>query len=344
MKVLVTGASGFIGSYIVDNCIEQGDTVRVLVRETSDLEYLKRYDNIEYVYGSLTDRGALDRATQDIVIAYHSAARSSDWGSRKQFYEANFLGTKYLVEACRGNGVKRLVYVSSPSVVFHFSDEINIDESYPYPPKFANLYSEYKAMAEKLVLDANVKGKFETVALRPHAVWGPRDRVGFFPTLLHKARNARLRDLSQGKDYFTDLCYVQNAANACTLAAKSEKAAGNVYFVTDGKPVNIWKLFNSLCGRFGVPQLKDKINPKIAWIIATIIDIIWKIPYLAGNYRPPLSRYTIGLLTHTTTYSIENARRHLSYKPEIDLETGLNNLEKWIEEIGGIDEFLKYVR
>ena len=117
MKVMITGASGFLGSYIVDNCIKNGDTVRVLVRKTSNTEYLDNYPDIEYVYGSLEDIESLNKAVKDVDVVYHSAARATDWGSYKQFYDANYIGTLNVLNACLRNKVKKLIYVSSPSVV-----------------------------------------------------------------------------------------------------------------------------------------------------------------------------------------------------------------------------------
>jgi len=171
MKVLVTGATGFLGSYIVDHSFKQNDSVRVLVRSTSNCEYLKKYREIKYVTGDLLDRDALSRAVEGVDIVYHSAARATDWGSRRQFLEANYTGSKNILEACQAAKVKRLVYISSPGVVFDFTDQEMIDESYPYPEKPGNFYAESKIMAEKLILDANGKDGLTTVSLRPHAIW-----------------------------------------------------------------------------------------------------------------------------------------------------------------------------
>ncbi|MGE5421761.1 MAG: NAD-dependent epimerase/dehydratase family protein, partial [Ignavibacteriales bacterium] len=173
MKVMITGASGFLGSYIADNCLDEGDEVRTLVRTTSPLGYLRKYPGIQFCYGSLSDTESLEKATRGVDVVYHAAARSSDWGTYKMFEEANYIGTVNILNACQKNNVERLVYISSPSVVFDYKDEINISETYPYPKKFANHYSETKAKAEQLVLEANMPGGLTTVALRPHAIWGP---------------------------------------------------------------------------------------------------------------------------------------------------------------------------
>ncbi|PKL35431.1 MAG: dehydrogenase [Spirochaetae bacterium HGW-Spirochaetae-1] len=342
MKVLITGASGFLGSHIVDACIERGDMVRVLVRASSDISYLKKYDNIEYVPGSVEDGSSLRKAVDGIEAVYHSAARSADWGTRSQFYEANYLGTKNMLDACRAGRVKRLVYVSSPSVVFDYHDENFIDEAQPYPRRYANVYSETKGEAEKLVLTENGAGGLTTVALRPHAIWGPRDRIGFFPQILSQIRAGKFKDLSGGRKILVDLCYVKNAARACILAAESSRAEGRVYFITDNEPQGIREFAARVCALFDLPEPVGSVSPRTAMVAARLIETIWRLPGLAGKKRPPFTRYSVGILTCSTTYSIEAAQRDLGYNPVIDVSTGLRILKEWIDETGGVDEFLKY--
>jgi nucleoside-diphosphate-sugar epimerase len=342
MKVLVTGASGFLGSHIVDACIEQGDTVRVLVRASSDISYLKKYNSIEYATGSVEDGASLLGAVDGIDAVYHSAARSADWGTRRQFHLANYLGTKNMLDACRAGHVKRLVYVSSPSVVFDYHDETFIDETQPYPRRYANFYAETKAEAEKLVLAANGGGELTTVALRPHAIWGPRDRIGFFPQILSRIRAGKFKDLSGGREVLVDLCYAENAARACILAAESSRAEGRAYFITDNEPQSIREFTARVCALFDLPVPTGTVNPGTAMAAARLIETIWRLPGLAGKKRPPLTRYAVGMLSCSATYSIKAAQRDLGYQPVIDVSTGLRILKEWIDETGGIDEFLKH--
>ena len=345
MRVLVTGATGFLGSYIVDQCVAQGDDVTALVRRTSDLTWLAHHSAVKLAYGDITDTASLREACRGKEVVYHSAARAADWGSRKQFYDSNVLGTENVLEACLSAGVKRLVYISSPSVVFDYRDEINIDERYPYPKRFANHYSETKAIAEQKVLAAHKPGIFTTVSLRPHAIWGPRDRVGFMPQILAKAKQGKLPDLSEGREVRIDMCYVENAALACLLASRapSVNVGGKAFFITDGESVNAWSFLNEMLDLFGIPRIAKRANPRIAMFAAGIIEFAWRIARLEEKRRPPLTRYGVGMLTCSTTYSIEAARHAFGYRPRISVKNGVERLKRWVDGIGGLDEFIRYV-
>lgn len=343
MKVLITGATGFLGSYIVDQCIEQGDSVRVLVRQTSNLDYLKSYPSIDYAYGDLTDSASLLEATKGIDVVYHSAARVTAVGDREQFYSDNYIATKYLVDAAKKQGVKRFVFISSPSIFFDFTHQLDIDEKYAYPEKYINLYSETKALAEQYVLSSN-EAKFTTCSLRPRGIWGPRDKTGYIPKIVHGMMQEKFPDMSGGNKIYATLCHAQNAADACILAARSDKVGGKAYFITDDETINVWDFLNLLGETFNLPPIKKKINPGFLMFLGAIFDLIWKLPVLARNIDPPVSRYAVGLLTYSSTYNISAAKNDFGYQPKINQSIGLENLEQWVEETGGIDTFVAYVK
>jgi 2-alkyl-3-oxoalkanoate reductase len=340
MNVLVTGATGFLGSHIVDACLAQGDRVRVLARASSDLTYLRTLPGVEIVHGDLTSAASLAAATRGVEAIYHSAARVSDQGTRAEFHEANVAGTRHLMHAASASGVGRFVFVSSPSVVMDDSDQVDVDESTPYPRRFLNLYSETKAEAEQLVLAANRPG-FVTTAIRPRAVWGPRDRTGWLPKLSSKIISGRLPNLSGGKPILASLCYCENAALACLLAARSSAAGGKAYFVTDDEKTDVWQFASTIIDMFGLPPIRRTVNPAPVRLIARLFDLVWKLPALARRYPPPLSAYAVALLSRTATYDISAARRDLGYQPRVDQATGLVQLKSWIDGIGGIQALIR---
>ena len=200
-------------------------------------------------------------------------------------------------------------------------------------------------MAEQEVIKANGQGGLITTSLRPHAIWGPRDAIGFFPQLLYKITSGKIKKFSGlDKDIFLDMCYVQNIADACTAAAESDNVGGKVYFITDGDTVNAWEYFDTVCDTFNIPRVEDTVPVTLAKVIAEIIGFIWKIPYLARTKRPPITPYAVGMMTHSATYSIEAARKDFNYNPKVSVEKGLGNLKGWIDEIGGLDKFYKHVK
>ncbi|MGW2187722.1 NAD-dependent epimerase/dehydratase family protein [Streptomyces sp. NPDC001667] len=343
MRVLVTGASGFLGSHIVDACVQAGDEVRVLVREESDLGYLRTVPGVEFAYGDLRDAISVREAMKGIEAVHHSAARVTDRGTRAQFWDENVAGTRHLLTAARDAGARRFVFISSPSALMGIGggDRLGIDESEPYPARYLNLYSETKAAAERLVLVADRPG-FTTIALRPRAVWGPRDHSGFMPRLLAKMMAGGLPDLSGGKPVHASLCYCENAAQACVRATRADGVGGRAYFIADEEPVDVWGMLADLAERFGGTPPSRQIPRPLLSAAAFAADMLWKVPALAEHRSPPISRYTLALLTRSATYDTSAARRDLG-APEVDHETGMTRLTAWIDSIGGADAFVRKV-
>src|SRR5215211_107841 len=171
MKVLVTGGGGFLGRAIVQRLHKRGNNVRTFQRgRYADLESL----GIECFRGDLGDLDSLARAIEGCEVVFHVAAKVGVWGKYREFYNTNVVGTSNVLELCKHYRVAKLVYTSSPSVVFTGHDAEGIDESAPYPPRYLSSYPKTKAEAERLVLAANSE-HLATIALRPHLIWGPGD-------------------------------------------------------------------------------------------------------------------------------------------------------------------------
>lgn len=340
MKSFVTGGTGFLGSHIIDACLKREDEVVALVRSTSNTEYLDTLPEVKQVVGGLSDQVFLQKILRGVDTVYHSAARVLDYGSREQFYETNVLCTEQLLKAARNAGVKHFVFVSSPSIIMNGSDQVNIDESEPYSDHYLNLYSETKAIAEQKVLAANTDG-FITCAIRPRGIWGPRDLQGAMPKMVKKMKLGKLPNVSGGRQILASTCYCENAAEACILAARSDKVGGKAYFVADEEPVDVWPFCDQLADHFGVPRVNRSVNPKTLWKVASVIEFIWRIPFLSHRYPPPLTCYLVSLLSHNATYDLSAAQRDFNYKPIVGLATGLKRIDEWLGD-GGTEEFIRY--
>ncbi|MGW4353038.1 NAD-dependent epimerase/dehydratase family protein [Nocardia sp. NPDC004582] len=338
MKALVTGASGFLGGALVRRLIRDGDyEVAILARPTSDLRDLSEVlDQVEVVTGDLTDPGSLDRATKGVDVVFHSAARVDDRGTRDQFVAENVTATENLLRAARRHGAAKFVFVSSPSALMDRDggDQVDIDESVPYPSRYLNHYSETKAAAERLVLASNTDG-FSTCALRPRAIWGAGDRSGPIVRLLGRAGEGALPDLSYGKQVYASLCHVDNIAEACVLAAGSENAGGKAYFIADAERTDVWGFLGEVAAGLGYPKPTRQPNPKVLAAIVAAIETVWRIPFVATRWSPPLSRYVVALMTRTATYDTSAAARDLGYRPIVDRDTGLAGFLTWLETQGG---------
>lgn len=179
MKILVTGGGGFLGTEICAQLLKKGHEVTSVSR--NHYPHLDEM-GVSSIQADLSS-AELDLSSFDAVI--HTAAKAGVWGKYDEFYQANFIATQNIIEAVKKSGVKRVVYTSSPSVVFGKEDIENGDESIPYPKKFYSHYAKTKAMAEEFALGSS-DDKTQIVSIRPHLIWGEGD-PHIAPRLVMKA-------------------------------------------------------------------------------------------------------------------------------------------------------------
>ncbi len=326
MHALVTGGGGFLGRYIVDELLARGDRVRVLGRRPyPDLEVL----GVECVQADLTDSGAVSHACMEVDTVFHVAARAAMWGTYNDFYQANVKGTQNILQACDARGVQRLVYTSSPSVVFNMEDIENGDETLPYPRHYLANYPATKAIAEQHVLAANGVHNLATCSLRPHLIYGPRD-PHIVPMLMTRAREGRLVQIGDGHN-LVDVTYVGNAARAHLQAADQltldSPVAGQAYFVNDGKPVSLWGFVNTLLTQLGLPKVDKKISYGTAYRMAAILEVLHRaLPFLG---EPRLTRFLASNFAHSHYFSIEKAHDDFGYEPQVSADEAMGRTVAW---------------
>lgn len=321
MRTLVTGASGFLGRYVAEQLLARGDQVRVLVRR--DAPELAAA-GAEVVRGDVRDRDTVRRACTAIDVVFHVAGVAGIWGPWQHFYETNTLGTQHVIDACRSQGVGRLVYTSSPSVTFDGSPQRGVDESGPYAQKWLCHYPHSKALAEQAVLAANGPG-LATCALRPHLIWGPRDQH-LVPRLLARAKAGRLRRVGDGTNRI-DMIYVENAAAAHLLAADAlplGRARGRAYYISQGEPVNCWDWIGELLALAGLGPVRRSIGFGAAWGLGAAAEAVYSV--LRIGSEPPITRFLASQLAQCHYYNIAAARNDFGYRPTVSTAEGMRRL------------------
>lgn len=329
VNALVTGAGGFLGRYIVEKLLARGDRVFATCRrENAELES----QGVTMLSADLRDADAVKTAFRGIDCVFHVAGLSGIGVLRRCFYENNTLATQNVLEACRVNRVGRLVYTSSPSVVFDGRDQCGIDESAPYPTRWLSHYPHTKAIAEQAVLAANGDGLL-TCSLRPHLIWGPRDQA-LLPRLLDRARRKRLIQIGEGRNLI-DTVYVENAADAHLQAADALKTgspvAGRAYFLSQGEPVNCWGWMNALLALKGLPPVTKSISLKTAWRIGACFELLYKLRRRTDD--PPMTRFLAAQFACSHYYNISRARQDFGYSPAISTDEGMKRMKAWMEKI-----------
>lgn len=324
MNALVTGAGGFLGLYVVEQLVERGDSVRGLCRGSySQLDA----QGVEVVRTDLRDRQAVIAACCGMDVVFHVGGVAGIAGPWRDFYEINTLGTSHVIEGCLTHGVGRLVYTSSPSVVFDGHSQEGADESVPYPRRWLCPYARSKALAEQHVLAANGNGSLLCCVLRPHLIWGPRDRH-LIPGLLEHARKGRLWRIGDGKNLI-DTVYVENAASAHLLAADALRlgspVAGRAYFISQGEPVNCWAWIDQLLALAGLPPVRKSLSLPVARAIGVAYEAAYRLLGLRGE--PPLSRFLAAQLATSHYFNIARARADFGYEPKVSMVEGMRRLE-----------------
>jgi nucleoside-diphosphate-sugar epimerase len=327
MNALVTGGGGFLGGAIVRRLRARGDAVRSLSRgRYPDLDAL----GVAQFQGDVADAAAVAGAAAGCDIVFHVAAKAGAHGRYTEYYRANVTGTENVLAACRRHGVRRLVYTSSPSVVFNGRDMEGVDESVPYPPHYDAHYPRTKALAEQLVLWANGPD-LATVSLRPHLIWGPGDNH-LVPRIIARARAGRLRRIGTASKLI-DSTYIDNAADAHLLAgdrlAPGSPVVGKGYFLSQGEPVPLWGLVNRILAAAGLPPVTRSVPYAAAYAAACALEAAYAVLRLRGE--PPMTRFLARELSTAHWFDLSAARRDLGYEPGVSLDEGLRRLAKSFE-------------
>jgi len=325
MKILVTGAGGFLGTEIVRLLVERGDHVVGFAR--GDYPKLHKW-GVEVFRGDIQDAVAVVNACQGVDAIVHTAAIAGVWGPWDRYFGINTLGTQNIVDGCRAAGVPILVHCSSPSVTFDGSHQSGIDESVPYAVKHLCHYSHTKALAEAAVLSAHLPGKMHTAALRPHLIWG-NDDPHLLPRLIAKSRFGRLTIVGDGKNRI-DSVHVTNAALAHVNAvdrlneAKSP-AGGRAFFITQDDPVDCWQWIANLLEIAGCRPPTRRVHFSTAWRVGATFEAVYRVARIKSE--PPMTRFVAAQLARDHYFDISAARKLLNYIPAVSTHAGLEMLK-----------------
>jgi nucleoside-diphosphate-sugar epimerase len=323
MKTLITGATGFLGGALTRRLHGMGWQVTALGRSASALKELEA-QGVKTIQADLTDAQAILRACKDRELVFHAGALSSPWGKAGDFYNANVLGTENIIRACKENNVKRLVHVSTPSIYFRYEPRLNVREDAELP-RPVNEYSRTKQMAEGKIDEAFAEG-LPVITLRPRGIFGPRD-TSILPRLIQRLESGRMRMIGDGNN-ITDLTYVENVVDALLLCAEAPgHTLGKKYNITNGGPIQLWPMIERVCKELNLKFPARKIPYKVAHNFAAVLEAVYRA--LPGGSEPPLTRYSVFVISQNATLDISAAHRELNYYPRISIEEGFQEFIRW---------------
>lgn len=308
---MVFGGSGFLGSHLVKKLLDLNCVVSSFAR-TSPAN--SKALGVNFIRDDIQDFVAVERACKGHEIIFLTTAKTGFWGSWKEYYNTNYLGTKNVLEACLRLNIKYLIYTSTPSVAYSALEDINSQsETIGYANKFLSPYPKSKALAEKLVLRSNGQS-LKTVALRPHIIWGTGDRH-IIPRILKAAQKNKLRQIGD-RNVLVDITHVENAAAAHIQVANAlinptSNVAGKAYFISDDAPVEIWEWVNLLLQNLGYPLVKERVPFSVAYKIGLLSEYVHNVlPFLG---EPRLTRFVVSQLAHSHNFDISAAKKDFGY-------------------------------
>lgn len=327
MKALVTGGSGFLGGVLIKQLLEQG----WLVSSTSRTAPKFTHPNLEIHLNDLNDLQKLNTAAQGADCIFHTAALAGVWGPRELYYNTNVTGTENIIHVCHEQRIPRLIFTSSPSVIFDGHSHRHAKESdCSYPETYLCHYPETKALAEQKVLAAHQPGVLETLSLRPHLIFGPSD-PHLVPRILEKAKRKRLKIVGDGKNW-VDMIHVDNAAHAHILAEQAlreGRGGGEAFFLSNDCPIQMWPWIQELLKAANLPPVKGKVSTSLAIKVGTLLEVIYKIMGISNE--PPMTRFVAKQLSTDHSYNLEKAKSILGYTPIISMQEATTQLHETLK-------------
>lgn len=323
MKVLVTGAGGFLGSHLTKALLAQGFEVHSLGRNhypSIDLPGVTQFK------GDIRNPQDVARALTGCDGVFHVAGKVGIWGRPSDFESINIDGTQNIVREMKAQNIKFMVFTSSPSVVFGSDDLEGVDESTPYPKDYLAHYPRTKAQAERYVL-AQADENFHVVGLRPHLIYGREDQ-NLFPRVLARARAGKLRIIGNGKNK-VDIIHIDNAVHAhlCAWQAlvSGRPVNGKSYFVANEEEVLLWDFVNQVLALNKIPTVHQHVPLWFTYFLATCFEKLYSL-FGFYDHEPPLTKFAVLQMAKSHYFDHSRAQKDINYYPIISFEDSLKDL------------------
>lgn len=326
--VLVTGATGLVGSHVAERLRSLGVSTRALARQ-SDVSLLHHW-GVEVVPGDMTDPASLAAAAKGVTVVVHCAAKVGDWGPVEDYRRVNVDGLRALLDAAQSSGtLKRFVHISSLGV-YQARDHWGTDETEPISLDGIDGYTRTKAESEKLLLDRARETGLPAVALRPGFIYGPRDRT-VLPRILTKIREGKFKFLGSGEQLLNNT-YVGNVVEAVLLAIRRDDVLGEAFNITDPRLVTKRQFINAITRHAGLPEQTKSVPLPVARTAAKVLEALYRA--LGKKEAPVPSMATVKFLGLNLDFSIDKARNRLGYAPPFTFDEGMDRTFDWLKSSG----------
>jgi nucleoside-diphosphate-sugar epimerase len=323
MRVLITGAGGFIGSHLVDSQLEKGNHVLAFGLHLEGLNHKAGHERLELVSGDITDKKLVEGLVTGVDVVYHLASAHLDVSLSDEHYRrVNVQGTQILVEAAFQAGVQRLVHCSSVGVMGDVENP-PADESYFSQP--TNIYERTKLEGERAALEFAKRTGFCIVVARPAWVYGPR--CPRTQKLFQTIKKGRFPIFGRGQNWRHPV-YISDTIQGLELCAEVPNRCGEVYIIAGNRPVQSLELVRAISQEVGINIPKLHLPLALGKLGGLGLEAIFK---LRGK-QPPFSRRSLDFFRKDNAYDISKARRELGFQPEVELPDGIRQTALWLNK------------
>jgi nucleoside-diphosphate-sugar epimerase len=331
MKILVTGAGGFIGGYLLKKLLAAGHKVRGLALDEADAARIRSAGDVEVVFGDIRDVEALREAALGADAVIHAAARVSDWGTWPLFQAITVRGTQNMLQAAADAGVGRFLLFSSTAVYPRMARGAPpMDETSPYagPDNPWGFYGRSKILAEGEALRYQREGRLGVTIIRPVSIYGPGDRT-FFPRIIRYLRSPTAAWVGS-HDPYVPFLYVTDAAEGAMLAATSEKAAGKIYTLGPDPEFGLREFLGAICRELNLRPPRFTVPYALAAALGNVSEG-WA-RSIRAKEAPSMTRMSVFLMSQDQRFDVSKARRDLGWQSQVSMEDGVRLTADWIRQ------------
>jgi nucleoside-diphosphate-sugar epimerase len=321
-KVLVTGATGFVGGALVDKLLMSKWQVTALVRTGSSIKALGR-KKIKLIVGDLRDRHSLDDAVKGADIVFNCAAALPHHNlPDRKYWEVNVTGVENLMNVCQKNKVRRVVHISTVGI-YGITSRRGVSER--AKPNLSDVYSKTKLEGERIIWKY-IKNGLSATIIRPTIAYGPGDTRPGFLNLFLLIKKGIFVPVGKGNNFFHTI-YIENLLDALMLAARRKVAKGEDFIIGDDPCPRMKEIVQTMANLQSKKLPSFYLPTAVAYIVGTFFDLFKNI-----GLTVPLTKRRVNFMTENKRFKIDKAQRVLGYEPKVGLEKGLQKTLEWYKE------------